>query len=92
MRVKAKVLVRVDLQDANTVRTLEETARAVTQAANAKLPIMLEPFMSRRVDGRVVNDLSTEAVINSVAIASRALKMRDRTVPIGQFITSAISS
>jgi DhnA family fructose-bisphosphate aldolase class Ia len=66
----AKVLVRVDLQDANTVRTLEETARAVTRAANAKLPIMLEPFMSRRVDGKVVNDLSTEAVINSVAIAS----------------------
>ena len=66
----AKVLVRVDLQDANTVRTLEETARAVTQAANARLPIMLEPFMSRTVEGRVVNDLSTEAVINSVAIAS----------------------
>jgi len=66
----AKVLVRVDLQDAGTVRTLEETARAVTQAAQAKLPIMLEPFMSRRIDGRVVNDLSTEAVINSVAIAS----------------------
>jgi DhnA family fructose-bisphosphate aldolase class Ia len=31
---------------------------------------MLEPFMSRRVDGRVVNDLSTEAVVLSVAIAS----------------------
>ncbi len=66
----AKVLVRVDLQDAGTVRTLEATARAVTAAANAQLPIMLEPFMSRRIDGRVVNDLSTEAVINSVAIAS----------------------
>lgn len=66
----AKVLVRVDLQDPNTVRTLEETARAVTQAANAKLPIMLEPFMSRRDGGKVVNDLSTEAVITSVAIAS----------------------
>ncbi|MGH2849497.1 MAG: Cgl0159 family (beta/alpha)8-fold protein [Solirubrobacteraceae bacterium] len=66
----AKVLVRVDLQDARTVRTLEETARAVTQAATAKLPIMLEPFMSRMVDGKVVNDLSTEAVIKSVAITS----------------------
>ena len=42
----------------------------MTQAASAKLPIMLEAFMSRTVDGKVVNDLSTEAVINSVAIAS----------------------
>ena len=66
----AKVLVRVDLHDASTVRTLEQTARAVTQAANAKLPIMLEPFVSRRVEGKLANDLSTEAVINSVAIAS----------------------
>jgi hypothetical protein len=31
---------------------------------------MLEPFMSEWVDGRVVNDLSTAAVIASVAIAS----------------------
>ncbi len=66
----AKVLVRVDLQDPSTVRTLEETARAVTEAASAKLPLMLEPFMSRTVNDKVVNDLSTEAVINSVAIAS----------------------
>jgi hypothetical protein len=29
---------------------------------------------------------------NSAAIDSRARKMRDRTVPIGQFITFAISS
>ena len=66
----AKVLVRVDLQHASTVATLEATARAVTQAANAKLPIMIEVFMSRTIDGKVVNDLSTEAVIKSVAIAS----------------------
>jgi DhnA family fructose-bisphosphate aldolase class Ia len=31
---------------------------------------MLEPFMSNRVDGRVVNDLSADAVILSTAIAS----------------------
>jgi DhnA family fructose-bisphosphate aldolase class Ia len=31
---------------------------------------MLEPFICRRVDGRVVNDLSGQAVIKSVAIAS----------------------
>jgi DhnA family fructose-bisphosphate aldolase class Ia len=66
----AKLLVRVNLEDAATVRTLEDTARAVTAAAAAQLPIMLEPFMSRWSDGRVLNDLSTDAVITSIAIAS----------------------
>lgn len=66
----AKTLMRIDLADPATADTLEATARAVTQAAAAKLPIMLEPFLSSRVDGAVVNDLSTEAVIHSVAIAS----------------------
>lgn len=66
----AKALVRVDLQDHGTIATLEATARAVDDAAAARLPIMLEPFMSSRVDGRVVNDLSADAVILSTAIAA----------------------
>lgn len=66
----AKTLIRVDLEDAGTAPTLEATARAVDAAAAARLPIMLEPFMSRRIDGKVSNDLSTEAVILSTAIAS----------------------
>lgn len=66
----AKLLVRINLADAGTARTLEETARAVTDAARAEVPILLEPFMSTWVDGRIVNDLSTEAVITSVAIAA----------------------
>ena len=66
----AKTLVRVDLADPGTVSTLTAMADAVTQAATAGLPIMLEPFLSNRVDGRVVNDLSTDAVILSIAIAS----------------------
>ena len=66
----AKTLIRVDLDDPGTAPTLTATARAVDQAAEAGLPIMLEPFMSGRVDGRVVNDLSPEAVILSTAIAS----------------------
>ncbi|WP_165384230.1 class I fructose-bisphosphate aldolase [Leucobacter triazinivorans] len=66
----AKTLIRVDLNDAGTAATLEATARAVNAAAAAGLPIMLEPFMSNRVDGRVVNDLSADAVILSTAIAS----------------------
>ena len=65
-----KLLVRVNLEDAGTARTLEATAHAVTAAAQAKLPILLEPFLSRWSDGRIVNDLTPEAVIQSVAIAS----------------------
>jgi DhnA family fructose-bisphosphate aldolase class Ia len=66
----AKVLVRVDLADAGTVSTLGSTANAVTRAAEAQLPIMLEPFMSTRIDGRVVNDLTPDAVILSISIAA----------------------
>nr|WP_310293022.1 deoxyribose-phosphate aldolase [Microbacterium trichothecenolyticum] len=66
----AKTLIRVNLDDAGTASTLKATADAVTQAAQAGLPIMLEPFMSRWVDGRIVNDLSTDAVILSIAIAA----------------------
>lgn len=66
----AKNLVRINLTDAGTVDTLAATAFAVSDAANAGVPIMLEPFMSEWVDGTIRNDLSTDAVILSVAIAS----------------------
>jgi hypothetical protein len=66
----AKTLIRVNLDDPGTAPTLEATAKAVNEAAAARLPIMLEPFMSHWRDGRIVNDLSTDAVILSVAIAS----------------------
>jgi DhnA family fructose-bisphosphate aldolase class Ia len=65
----AKTLVRVNLADAGTAATLEATARAVSEAAAARIPIMLEPFLSEWRDGRIVNDLSTDAVILSIAIA-----------------------
>ena len=66
----AKNLVRINLSDAGTADTLEATAHAVDEAAVAKLPIMLEPFMSEWVDGSIRNNLSTDEVIKSVAIAS----------------------
>jgi DhnA family fructose-bisphosphate aldolase class Ia len=66
----AKTLIRVNLDDPGTVPTLAATADAVTSAAAARLPIMLEPFMTRWQDGRNVNDLSADAVILSIAIAS----------------------
>lgn len=66
----AKTLVRINLDDAGTAPTLEATAHAVSDAARAQLPIMLEPFLSAWHDGSVANDLSTDAVIRSIAIAS----------------------
>lgn len=66
----AKTLLRVNLADVGSVATLEANARAVDQAAAAGVPIMLEPFLSEWRDGRIVNDLSPEAVITSIAIAS----------------------
>ena len=46
------------------------TAKAVNEAAAAQLPIMLEPFMSNWVNNKVVNDLSPDAVIQSIGIAA----------------------
>ena len=66
----AKLLIRVNLEDAGTAATLEATSGAVTRASDAALPLMLEPFMSVWRDQHVVNDLSTDAVIRSVAIAA----------------------
>jgi DhnA family fructose-bisphosphate aldolase class Ia len=66
----AKLLLRINLGDAGSASTLEASAKAVSEAAALELPIMLEPFMSSRVEKGVVNDLSTEAVITSLAIAS----------------------
>lgn len=66
----AKTLIRINLDYAGTGPTLAATAAAVSAAAESRLPIMLEPFMSRWKDGRIVNDLSPEAVMTSVAIAA----------------------
>jgi hypothetical protein len=65
-----KMLCRIDLADPATVATLEACARAVTGLSGHGLMAMVEPFVSRRLDGRVRNDLSVEAVVTSVAIAS----------------------
>jgi hypothetical protein len=65
-----KLLLRVDLADRGSLHTLEAAAAVVTAAAAVKLPMLIEPFMSTRQNGKVRNDLSTDAVITSVAIAS----------------------
>jgi DhnA family fructose-bisphosphate aldolase class Ia len=65
-----KLLVRIDYADPGSLTTLETTARAIDDMAARGLPVFVEPFISRRTDGRVRNDLSAEAVTKSVAIAS----------------------
>jgi DhnA family fructose-bisphosphate aldolase class Ia len=66
----AKLLVRINLADAGSVETLHTAAEVVSRAAEAHLPVMVEPFMSRWIDGSIRNDLSPDAVIHSIAIAS----------------------
>ncbi|KUJ38856.1 deoxyribose-phosphate aldolase [Streptomyces sp. NRRL F-5122] len=65
-----KLLLRIDYEDPGSLRTLESAARAVDDMAARRLPLFVEPFRSRRIDGRVRNDLSAEAVARSIAIAS----------------------
>jgi hypothetical protein len=65
-----KMLCRIDLSDPGTAATLEACGQAVTGLAGHGLMAMIEPFWSNRQGDRVVNDLSTEAVIRSVVVAS----------------------
>ena len=65
-----KMLCRIDLADPGTVATLEACGRAVSDLARQGLLAMVEPFVSQRHGGRVVNDLSTDAVVKSVTVAS----------------------
>ncbi|OAH09660.1 Cgl0159 family (beta/alpha)8-fold protein [Streptomyces jeddahensis] len=65
-----KLLLRIDYDDPGSLTTLQSTARAIDDMAALRLPVFVEPFISRRVDGAVRNDLSAEAVTRSIAIAS----------------------
>ncbi|EHB53907.1 hypothetical protein MycrhDRAFT_4370 [Mycolicibacterium rhodesiae JS60] len=64
-----KMLCRIDLDDPGTVSTLAACAQAVDALAAHGLIAMVEPFLSSRVDGRVRNDLSPDAVIKSIHIS-----------------------
>lgn len=63
-----KMLCRIALDDPGTVATMAACAKAVDELAARGLIAMLEPFMSSRVNGKVRNDLSPDAVIKSVHI------------------------
>ncbi len=65
-----KMLTRIALDDDRTADTLAATAQAVNDLADAGLMAMVEPFMSERIDGKVRNVLSTDAVMKSMGIAA----------------------
>ncbi len=65
-----KMLARIDPQDPATAATLEACGRAVGELARHRLMAMVEPFISHRVDGRVRNELTAEALIRSATVAA----------------------
>ncbi|MET9358647.1 aldolase [Streptomyces sp. NPDC006617] len=65
-----KMLTRIALEDPATPSALAETARAVNELNARRLVALVEPFLSTWQDGRLRNDLSTDAVVKSVTIAS----------------------
>ncbi|MEU8678585.1 deoxyribose-phosphate aldolase [Streptomyces sp. NPDC048560] len=65
-----KLLLRIDYDDRGSLDTLHTTARAIDDMAARQLPVFVEPFLCRRVDGRLRNDLAAAAVTLSIAIAS----------------------
>jgi DhnA family fructose-bisphosphate aldolase class Ia len=65
-----KMLTRIDPNDPATVVTLEACARAVSQLAGHGLMAMVEPFISHRIDGRVSNELTPEAMIRAMTVAA----------------------
>jgi hypothetical protein len=65
-----KMLFRIDPEDPATARTMQSCAEAVSDLAGLGLMAMVEPFISHRVEGRIRNDLSPEAVTRSIAVAS----------------------
>ncbi|WP_217236383.1 aldolase [Streptomyces sp. AC555_RSS877] len=65
-----KMLTRIALGDPATPAVLENSARAIDELNDRQLIAMVEPFLSAWQDGKIRNDLSTDAVVKSVTIAS----------------------
>lgn len=74
-----KMLLRLDPADPATSPMLERAARAANELAGAQRTVLIEPFMSRRRAGALINDLTPEAVMRSMAIASGLGRTSART-------------
>jgi hypothetical protein len=65
-----KMLLRIDPADPATAGTLQACGSAVTDLAGRGLIAVIEPFIVRRAGDRLAHDLSPDAVIRSIVIAS----------------------
>jgi len=65
-----KMMLRVADDDPATLRTMEGCARAIDELNALGLHAMVEVFASRTVDGKSTNDLSVDATMRAIAIAS----------------------
>ena len=65
-----KMLMRIDPRDPATAATLQACAHAVSGLATRRLTAIIEPFIARREDGRIRNDLSPEAMMRAISVAS----------------------
>jgi hypothetical protein len=65
-----KMLLRIDPADPASVATLEACGRAVSDLAGRGLLAMVEPFISHLTDGRIRNDLTPEAMMRAITVAS----------------------
>ena len=64
-----KMLTRINYADPGSASTLKSSAEAIDSLSERGLNALIEPFISRWEDDRIVNDLSEEAVIRSICIA-----------------------
>lgn len=65
-----KMLTRIDPDDHATAPTLEASAKAVSDLAAHQLMAMVEPFISHRVEGRVRNELTAEAMTRAMTVSA----------------------
>jgi hypothetical protein len=65
-----KMLLRIDPEDPSTAATLQACGNAVSELASRRRMAMVEPFISHRVDGRIRNDLSAEAMLRATTVAA----------------------
>ncbi len=65
-----KMLLRIDPDDHATAATLEACADAVSALAERRLLAVVEPFISHRVQGKVRNELTADAMIRAMTVAA----------------------
>ncbi len=65
-----KMLTRIDAEDHATAPTLAACADAVSELADHRLMAMVEPFISHRVDGRIRNELTADAMIRAMTVSA----------------------